>query len=199
MTQIPFWPYTIPLYIHIWIIVPTCGVPLMIPMLTKYSYSRKKQCALFLVGVNRRAHSEPVFSSLCVLSVSNVYMYNIGLLVYKYHHGLPPNILDMFEQNSSIHHYDRRQSNLLHVPSCRTELGKSVFRYKAVIIWNEFYKNVCVDIKIDTFKQFLKLIYLTTQCRLKVMLIITGAAHGLALKKCQSVGCTRDICIDDRN
>ena len=27
------------------------------------------------------------------------------------------------------------------------------------------------------------LIYLTTQCRLKVMLIITGAAHGLALKR----------------
>ena len=31
------------------------------------------------------------------------------------------------------------------------------------------------------------------------MLIITGAAHGLALKKCQSVGCTRNIGIDDRN
>ena len=66
-------------------------------------------------GVNTRAHSEPLFSSLCVLSV-----------MYKYHHGLLPNILDMFEQNSTIHQYYTRQSNLLHVPSCQTELRKKV-------------------------------------------------------------------------
>ena len=49
LTQIPFWPCTIPLSIHTWIIVSTCGVPLMTPMWTKYFYCRKKQCALFLV------------------------------------------------------------------------------------------------------------------------------------------------------
>ena len=76
--------------------------------------------------------------------------------MYKYHHELLPNILAMFEQNSTIHQYDTRQSSLLHVPSCRNELGKSFFRFKAVIIWNEIYKNVCVDIKIGTFKQYLK-------------------------------------------
>ena len=30
------------------------------------------------------------------------------------------------------------------------------FRYKAVIIWKEIDKNICVDIKIGTFKQYLK-------------------------------------------
>ena len=80
----------------------------------------QKKAMRIILGVNQRA----LFSSLCVRSVSNVYIYNIGLLMYKYHHGLLPNKLDMFEQNSTIHQYFTRQSNLLHVPSCRTELGK---------------------------------------------------------------------------
>ena len=96
----------------------------------------QKKAMRIILGVNQRTHSEPFFSSLCVLSVSNVFMSNIGLLMYKYNHGLLPNILDMFELNSTIHQYYTRQSNLLHVPSCRTELGKRCFRYKAVIIWN---------------------------------------------------------------
>ena len=98
----------------------------------------QKKAMRIILGVNQRAHSEPLFSSLCVLSVSNVYMYNIGLLMYKYHHVLLPNILDMFEQNSTIHQYYTRQSNLLHVPSCRTELGKRFFRVQSChyMEWN---------------------------------------------------------------
>ena len=58
--------------------------------------------------VNQRAHSEPLFSSLCVLSGSNVYMYKIGLLMYKYHHGLLPNILDMFEKMRGLTDMERK-------------------------------------------------------------------------------------------
>ena len=121
------------------------------------------------------------------------------LLMHKYHHGLP-NILDMFEQNLNIHQCNTHQSNLLHVPCCRTELGKKFFRYKAVIIWSEIYKKMFVLIsKLVHLGNTWNPTYLTTQCKLWCMLIITVAAHNLALKKCQSVGCTSDICIDDRN
>ena len=160
----------------------------------------QKKAMRIILGVNQRAHSEPLFSSLCVLSVSNVYMYNIGLLMYKYHHGLLPNILDMFELNSTIHQYYTRQSNLLHVPSCRTELGKRFFLGTKLSLYGmKFIKMFVLISKLVHLSDTWNLIYLTTQFRLKVMFIITGAAHGLALKKCQSVGCTRDICIDDRN
>ena len=108
----------------------------------------QKKAVRIIQGVNRRAHSEPLFSSLCVLSVRQVYVYNIGLVMYKYHHGLLPHISHMFEKNSSIHQYNTRQSNLLHVPCCRTELGKRSFRYKAVTIWNVIFENISVDIEI---------------------------------------------------
>ena len=41
LTQIPFWPCTIPLSIHTWINVSTCGIPLMIPMLTNIPIAEK--------------------------------------------------------------------------------------------------------------------------------------------------------------
>ena len=61
--------------------------------------------------------------------------------MYKYHHGILPNILDMFEQNLNVHQYDTCPLNLLHVPCCQTEQGKRFCRYKAVITWNDIYKR----------------------------------------------------------
>ena len=79
-----------------WIIVSACGVPLMYDIYVNKKFLLQKAVRIFH-GVNQRAHSEPHFSLLCVHSVSNVYMYNIGFIMYKYPHGLLLNILDMFE------------------------------------------------------------------------------------------------------
>ena len=53
-----------------------------------FHLQKKKKTIRIIYGANRRAHSEPLFSSLCVLSVSKMYVYNIGLVMYRYHHGL---------------------------------------------------------------------------------------------------------------
>ena len=83
-------------------------------------------------------------------------MYNIGLLIYKYHHGWLPRIFNLFERNADVHNYYTRQSNLLHTPLFTTEFGKRSFRYQAVTIWNTIYLSLSVDIKIGTFKKNLK-------------------------------------------
>ena len=55
-------------------------------------------------GVNRRAHSESMFSSLYVLSAGNVYVYNTGLVMYRYHHSILPDISHKFERKQyNIH------------------------------------------------------------------------------------------------
>ena len=77
--------------------------------------------------------------------------------MYKYHHGWLSQIFDIFQRNSDIHHHNTRQSQLLHVPKPKTELGKRSFRYQAVQLWNEVYRHIKVDIKIGTFKKHLKI------------------------------------------
>ena len=116
----------------------------------------QKKAVRIICGVNRLTHSEPLFNSLSVLTITKLYKYNIGLLMYKYHHGLLPQILDMFQRNMDVHQYNTRLAIQLHVPIFRTELGKRSFHYQAVKIWNEIYSLLAVDIKIGTFKRKLK-------------------------------------------
>ena len=76
--------------------VSTSWVRLMLHTLTKNFFCRNKTVRI-IHGVNRRAHSETLFSSRYVISVNNVHVYNIGLVMYRYHHGLLPHISRMFE------------------------------------------------------------------------------------------------------
>ena len=116
----------------------------------------QKKVIRIIAGVNKRVHSKPIFNDLCVLTVSNVFEYNIGLIMYKYHHGWLPTVLNMFEKNNDIHTHNTRQAQYLHTPKITSELGKMSFRFQAVKIWNNIYKFLNVDIKIGTFKKHLK-------------------------------------------
>ena len=128
---------------------------------TYKSYLRKldvlhKRIIRIIAGVNRREHTKPLFNNLRILTLSDLFSYNIGLLMYKYHHGWLPSVLDMFSKNSDVHNYGTRQANYLKIPQFFTDLGQMSFRYQAVKIWNNIYKFLKVDIKIGTFKKHLK-------------------------------------------
>ena len=116
----------------------------------------QKKAVRIIHGVNRRAHSEPLFSSLlsfplvkCMCIILVLWCIIITMVYCRIY-------LICLNKNSNIHQYNTRQSNLLHVPCCRTELGKRSFRYKAVTIWNVIFENISVDIEIGTFKRHLK-------------------------------------------
>ena len=98
----------------------------------------------------------PLFNELRILTVKNLYAYNIGLLMYEYHHGWLPKVLDFFKKNSNVHSHYTRQNHFLHVPKYDTELGQMSFNYHAVKIWNDILKFLNVNIKIGTFKKHLK-------------------------------------------
>ena len=116
----------------------------------------QKRIIRIVCGVNRTTHSEPLFNRLSVLTLSKLYMYNIGLLMYKHHHNQLPQILNLFLLNSDIHSHNTRSAGMLHVPKFNTEFGKRSFRFQAVKIWNDIYLSVSVNIKIGTFKKNLK-------------------------------------------
>ena len=128
---------------------------------TYISYLKKmlvlqKHIVRNISGVPRLTHSEPLFVKLGILTVDRIFKYNIGLLMYMYHHSMLPPVLDMFVKICQDHSYNTRQSDLLHVHQCRTELGKMSFRYQAVMVWNHIYQSVDVYISIGTFKCHLK-------------------------------------------
>ena len=99
---------------------------------TSYS-SFKKRVIRLVCGVPWRTHTVTLFHSLNALDVQQLYEYNVSLLMYKYHRDMLPPVMDIFV----VHDYSTRQADLLHLPSCRTELAKRSFKYKATVIWNQ--------------------------------------------------------------
>ena len=122
----------------------------------------QKRVVRIISGVPRLTHSEPLFVKLGILAVDRLFKYNIGLLMYKYHHSMLPPVLDMFVKNCQIHSYNTRQSDLLHVPQCRPELGKMSFKYQAVMVLNHSHQSVDINIGIGTFERHLKSHLLST-------------------------------------
>ena len=118
----------------------------------------QKRAVRIIFGANRLAHTEPIFKSLKLLNIHKLYRYNIGLMMYKYHHKKLPHIFDdYFTMNSDVHVYSTRQSHLLHTPKYSTELRKRSFKCKAVSVWNDIHKALkSVNIAIGTFKDHLK-------------------------------------------
>ena len=116
----------------------------------------QKRVIRLIAGVNRKTHSTPLFDSLCILTVEKLYSYNVGLFMYKYHHGWLSQIFDVFQRNSDVHYHDTRQSQFLHLPKPKTEMGKRSFCYQAVLVWNTAHRNLKINVKIGTFKKHFK-------------------------------------------
>ena len=51
---------------------------------------------------------------------------------------LPEIFSMMFVINKTVHKYETRQENMLHVPVGKTSLALKCIRYKGVSLWNSF-------------------------------------------------------------
>ena len=116
----------------------------------------QKRVVRIIAGVNRRTHCKPLFETLGILPLSDIFKYNVSLFMYKFHHKKLPRIFNIFQKNSEIHGHNTRQREMLHLPQPSTEYGRRSFRYRGVLIWNDIYEKLDVNIKIGTFKKNLK-------------------------------------------
>ena len=65
----------------------------------------QKKIVRIILGVPPRTHTDPLFSELNILKVSNLYKYSIALFMYKLNYSKLPDIFPMFVQNYEIHNY----------------------------------------------------------------------------------------------
>ena len=135
--------------IHIW--GGTCAT-----FLSKVNVLQNRVLRI-ITGVHPRTHAAPLFNRYGILSVDNLYKYNVGLFMYKYKNYMLPDVFEsMFTFNSDVHSYDTRQRTLLHVPRPGNALAKKSFKYLAVLIWNTICENIIINIGIGAFKRNLK-------------------------------------------
>ena len=124
-------------------------------------FKLQKKAIRLITSSKFNAHTSPLFESLKILKLEDIYKYCIALLMFKLHNGMLPDVFnEMFTRNTQIHNYLTRQAESLHVPSTTTHKVASTIRYKGVNLWNEVNKKVNTCCKISVFKNAVKCLLL---------------------------------------
>jgi len=102
------------------------------------------------------AHTAPLFQSLGILPLRDLYIFTIAIFMYKHHtKRLPPSLDSLFTQNYVVHNAVTRQRFNLHVPIIRSEIAKKSIRVQGVKIWNQILQSRYLDenVSIAIFKR----------------------------------------------
>ena len=83
-------------------------------------------------GVPPRTHVESLYADLNIMPLKKMYLYTVGLFMYKFNNDmLPEMFVDMFTHVSTIHDRNTRQSatNHLYVPLYTTSCSQKCISY----------------------------------------------------------------------
>ena len=118
----------------------------------------RERAVRLITSSSFRAHSEPLFLSLQVLSVFDVYFFRLSIIVFRYENNLLPDCANpMFTKNYEIHGYCTRQSAWLHVPKSGKSAIQRTVRFICVKISNYICNIIDFNCSITCFKHNLKL------------------------------------------
>ena len=99
-----------------------------------------------------------------ILTVKQIFNYNIGLFMFKYVNNMTPDVLDNFFRNvSDIHQLNTRNAtqNSLYVTLRSTTRGQQTFKYYGPNIWDFIIKNINPNCQIGSFKEHSRQLFLT--------------------------------------
>ena len=112
----------------------------------------QKRCCRIICFSPNRAPSAPLFKILNFLCLSNIYRYCVVLLMYRFYHGLLPNVSNNIFQPSS-NTISTRNVHFLNVPLMRTQKGSNSLRYQGPYLWNLYCSKLEYLCSLNVFKK----------------------------------------------
>ena len=120
-------------------------------------FNLQKRVIRNISHVSYRSHTAPLFIQLKTLTLYDLYKYQLGIFLYKFHHSLLPSAFDDFySYNTSYHTYETRSKEFLHHPYSRTSLNASQIRSTGVYFWNSLSPGIKSSPSLTVFKRRLK-------------------------------------------
>ena len=103
-----------------------------------------------------------IVSLLKKLKIRDIYIQQLAVHMYRYHHDLlPPGLPNnKFTVQSDIHNYNTRQALDLHIDPTNTKLAKNTIKTQGPMIWNSINKTIKNCRSLVSFKTPLKNIFL---------------------------------------
>ena len=127
--------------------------------LNKILKIQKKYCRLITFS-DFRAHSEPLFKQLNILTVYKIYKYQLSLFMYNQKSYCHPHTYS-FITNSSIHNHYTRQSNQNHIGHCRTSKRQKTVLFQGPKLWNSLLNTIKSYPSINVLRRRIKVLLLS--------------------------------------
>ena len=125
--------------------------------LIKELFIKQKKAIRIVNGSAYNATAAPIFKSLCIPTLHDMYNIELNKLMYSfYNHTLPLNIQTMFNDNKSKHqHFTRHRHNPQIAPR-RTAFAGQTFLHRAPKQWHILPNDIKMAKNIKSFKKKLK-------------------------------------------
>ena len=104
-----------------------------------------KKCIRVITFSSPFEHTTPLFKSLNLLNLQDIFVYFVLVFFHKLSLNLVPPILkSFFTYVSTSHNHDTRSINILSLPFIKSSrFGVKSMRFSGAKIWNQFLKSVC--------------------------------------------------------
>ena len=117
----------------------------------------QKKAVRICTGSHHRSHSAPLFKQLNILQFQDLYSYHTAILGFFYFKNLLPlHIMQMFNINSSIHHYETRRNHDFHLFKVNSSFTQRSIRFSFPVVWNSLPNNIKSCQTLRLFKKFYK-------------------------------------------
>ena len=125
----------------------------------------QKKAAKLILQKPLLTPSGPLFKELGWLSFDNRCKFHVGVIIFKYLHGLMPKYLNEVISFTNNTHYTLRSAthNDLSSLCYKTNYGKRSFSYFAKIVWNSIPGYIRDGASLNTFKALFKKYLMTNQ------------------------------------
>ena len=117
----------------------------------------QKRALRSVFNLNFRSHTTKIFFENKTLKIHDLYLLQLGLLMFQTHaNELPISLSVLFHINSEIHSYSTRQQNLFHMPHNRTKFAQNTIIYTGPKFWNNLPLDITSASSLPIFKRRLK-------------------------------------------
>ena len=117
----------------------------------------QKKAVRLLTSSDYRAHTSNLFQTLNILTIFDIYSYQLGVFMYKIDHNCLPSVFQyFFKLNSDDHYHFTRSWNKIHVSSINTEINRKSIVYSGVKFWNNLDATIKNALSLHTFTYHLK-------------------------------------------
>ena len=114
----------------------------------------QKKAIRVITNSKANAHTKPLFNKLRILTIFDVNNLQIGCFMYRCMYSLlPPYFCAMFAKNSTVHAYNTRQHDLLHIFGHKTNVRRHTAFIFGPKIWNKLPAAIVQSTNIFKFKK----------------------------------------------